>query len=118
MNGVHEAGILHMTEMIFSCYIIGYIQVYLFDNFDESDSFKARHWLGVVCCTLAYTLLSYFLAWFDKKLWLSLGFAAYILLVYFCVFLIYRSKRRIDDKILNEELKLFQKDHKNGGEEE
>ncbi|MBQ9867291.1 MAG: DUF3021 family protein [Lachnospiraceae bacterium] len=118
VNGVHEAGILHMTEMILSCYIIGYIQVYLFDNFDESDSFKARHWLGVVCCTLAYTLLSYFLAWFDKKLWLSLGFAAYILLVYFCVFLIYRSKRRIDDKILNEELKLFQKDHKNGGEEE
>ncbi|MBP5608910.1 MAG: DUF3021 family protein [Lachnospiraceae bacterium] len=117
VSGLHEAGILHMAEMIFSCYIIGYVQVYLFDNFDESDSLKARQWLGIACCTLIYTLLSYFLAWFDKTLWLSLVFAGYILICYLCVFLIYRSKRRIDDKILNEELKLFQTEHKGSKEE-
>ena len=30
-----DAEIIHMAEMIFTCYIIEYIQVYLFGNFDE-----------------------------------------------------------------------------------
>ncbi|MBR5421221.1 MAG: DUF3021 family protein [Lachnospiraceae bacterium] len=109
--GVYEAGILHMSEMILACYLIGYLQVYGFNNFDEADSLRGREWLGVGVCTVLYTLLSYFLGWFDKKLWLSGVFTAYILLVYFCVFLIYRAKRRIDDKILNEDLRLFQAEH-------
>ena len=111
VNGVYVAGILHMAEMIFACYIIGYIQVYVFWNFDEADEPGGKEILGMVLCTAVYTLLSYFLNWFDKSLWLSLGFAAYMLVVYICVFLIYRSKRRIDDRILNEELKAFQSEH-------
>ena len=63
-------------------------------------------------CTAVYGLVSYFGAWFDQNLLVTLGFAAYILLTYLCVFLIYRTKRRIDDKKLNEDLKLFQTQHK------
>ena len=110
--GVYVAGILHMAEMIFACYIMGYIQVYVFWNFDEGDELGGKEILGMVICTAVYTLLSYFLEWFDGSLWLSLGFAAYIIVVYICVFFIYRSKRRIDDRILNEELKAFQSEHK------
>ena len=29
IGGIFDASILHMTEMIFTCYFIGYIQVYL-----------------------------------------------------------------------------------------
>lgn len=112
INGVYDASILHMTELILACYIIGYIQVYLLWNFDEADSLRAKEIVGMVGCTCVYCLLSWLFNWFNKNLLVTLIFAAYILLVYVCVYLIYKYKRIIDDKKLNEDLKLFQTEHK------
>ena len=103
INGTFSVSIAHMAEMIFTCYIIGYMQVFLFGNFDDA---------GVTVCTLLYCGVSVLGGWLDRKVLATLIFAAYILLTYVCVILIYRSKRRIDDKKLNEELKLFQTEHK------
>lgn len=105
---VFDASILHMAEMIFSAYIMGYIQVFLLNNFDESEHLGLKEILSMIGCTAIYAVLSYFLNWFDKKPALSFGFAGYVLFLYLCVFLVYYSKRKIDDKKLNEELKLFQ----------
>lgn len=115
INGVYDASILHMTELILACYIIGYIQVYLLWNFDEADTLKAKEIVGMVGCTCVYCLLSWLFNWFNKNLLVTLIFAAYILLVYVCVYLIYKYKRIIDDKKLNEDLKLFQTEHKKRG---
>ena len=115
MNGSRDAEILHMTEMIFTCYIIGYIQVYLFGNFDEAETLGIRECAGTIVCTLLYCLVSYFGAWFEKRISVTLILAAYLLVTYFCVFLIYKSKRKIDDKKLNEELRLFQAGHRKSG---
>lgn len=112
INGVYDASILHMTELILACYIIGYIQVYLLWNFDEADSLRIKEIAGMVICTIVYSLLSWLFNWFNKNLLVTLIFAAYILLVYVCVYLIYKYKRIIDDKKLNEDLKLFQTEHK------
>ncbi len=112
VNGIYSAEILHLTEMIFTCYIIGYIQVYLFANFDEADRLGGREIAGMIVCTALYCLVSFFGNWFDKGLLATAIFAAYLLFAYVCVFFIYRSKRRIDDKQLNEELRLFQTQHK------
>ncbi|SEF75119.1 hypothetical protein SAMN02910276_00943 [Butyrivibrio sp. Su6] len=112
INGVYDASILHMTELILACYIIGYIQVYLLWNFDEADTLKAKEIVGMVGCTCVYCLLSWLFNWFNKDLLVTFLFAAYILLVYVCVYLIYKYKRIIDDKKLNEDLKLFQTEHK------
>lgn len=112
INGVYDASILHMTELILACYIIGYIQVYLLWNFDEADTLKTKEIVGMVGCTCVYCLLSWLFNWFNKNLLVTLLFAAYILLVYVCVYLIYKYKRIIDDKKLNEDLKLFQTEHK------
>lgn len=109
--GIYEAGILHLTEMIFSCYFIGYAQVYLFGNFDESDELKGRELAGMFICTGTYVLLSFICGWFDRIWWVSAIYAVYWIVTYLCVFFIYRSKRRIDDKKLNEELRLFQAGH-------
>ncbi|MCR5722322.1 MAG: DUF3021 domain-containing protein [Lachnospiraceae bacterium] len=117
-QGIFDAGMLHMAEMILAAYIIGYLQVYVFWNFDEADSLGGREWLGLGVCTAIYSLLSYFLKWFDKNIWVTAGFAAYVVLMYVCVFFIYKSKRRIDDKKLNEDLKLFQAGHKTSGDKE
>ena len=112
VQGKWEAGILHMGEMILTCYIIGYSQVFLFRNFDEATRLGGREWIGMVVCTSLYCLVSYFGGWFEKKIAVTLLFAAYVVLMYTCVFLIYKTKRRLDDKLLNEELKLFQSEHK------
>ena len=112
LQGSFSADIIHMAEMIFTCYIIGYIQVYLFNNFDEADVPGVREFAGMFVCTGLYCLVSYLGGWFDKSVIASLIMAGYILFTYVCVFLVYRSKRRIDDKKLNEELRLFQTEHR------
>ena len=112
IGGIFDASILHMAVMIFTCYFIGYLQVYVLGNFDEADQLKGRECLGILICTLLYCLVSYFGNWFDKKITVTLIFAAYLLITYVCVFLIYKSKRTIDDKKLNEDLRLFQTEHK------
>ena len=112
INGSFEAEILHMAEMILTCYIICYLQVYLFGNFDETETVGLKECIGVTVCTLLYCAVSFFGGWFGKQPVVSLILAAYILITYICVFFIYRSKRRIDDKKLNEELRIFQTEHK------
>lgn len=111
-GGIFEAGMIHMAEMILTCYVIGYLQVYLFGDFDESGEFGFREIIGIAVCTLIYTGVSYFGGWFDRSVPATLIFVLYVLFLYFCVILIYRTKRRIDDKKLNEDLKIFQSEHK------
>lgn len=111
--GLYTASILHMAEMIFAAYIIGYIQVYLLWNFDEAEALGKKEWLGLLICSAVYSLLSFFLGWFDKSIYVTLGFTAYIIFMYFCTFLVYKSKRRIDDKLLNQDLDLFKARNQN-----
>ena len=80
--------------------------------FDEADELRLPEIAGMLICTAIYSALSYLLKWFDAVLPVTLGFAIYLLVTYLCVFLIYKSKRKIDDKKLNEDLRLFQQEHK------
>lgn len=112
IGGSFVAEMLHMLEMILACYVIGYIQVYLLWNFDEADTLGGKEILGIAVCTVIYSILSYVFKWFDRSLLATVIFAAYILLCYVCVFFIYKSKRNIDDKKLNEDLRIFQSEHK------
>lgn len=109
--GRWDADILHMAEMILSCYAICYVQVYLFRNFDEADSLGPVEIAGILVCTALYGLLAYFLGWLDMNIPVILGLAAYLIVTYLCVYFIYKTKRRIDDKQLNEDLRLFKIDH-------
>lgn len=106
-TGSLSADIIKMAEMIFLTYIMGYIQVFLLWNFDEADTIGKKEVLGITICTIIYSGLSYVFGWFDRNLYVTLGFAAYVVLIYVCVFLVYRARRRIDDKILNDDLTLF-----------
>ena len=105
--GRTDASIWHMAQMIFSTYVMGYLQVYVFRNFDEADALKAKEILAMLLCTGIYTGVSYLCGWFDKKPLATLIFAAYVVFLYVCVFLVYRTRRRLDDKLLNDELRLF-----------
>lgn len=113
-TGMRDASILHMAEMIFSTYVIGYLQVFLLWNFDEAEHLKKKELFGIALCSLLYTLLSWFLNWFQHNVIVVIGFCGYVIFMYFCVFWIYKARRKIDNKLLNESLSQFKarnKDH-------
>lgn len=106
-NGLFVAEILHMAEMIFLTYVIGYVQVFLLWNFDEAETLRGREIFGIAICTIIYTGVSFACKWFGRNIWVTLGFAFYIIVMYVCVYFIYKCRRNIDDKILNADLELF-----------
>lgn len=107
-GGTQVADILHMTEMILLAYGMGYVQVYLLSNFDEAEHFRGKEIGYMLLCTLIYTGFSFLWKWFDRNLAVTIGFAFYIMLAYIGAFLVYKSKREIDEKLLNDDLKAFQ----------
>lgn len=105
--GLTVADIFHMAEMIFLAYVIGYLQVFLLWNFDESDELGKKEILGIAICTAIYGTVSYFGSWFDKNIYVTIGFAFYVIFMYVCVYFVYKCRRKIDDKILNYDLEMF-----------
>lgn len=105
--GLTVADIFHMAEMIFLAYVIGYLQVFLLWNFDESDELGKKEILGIAVCTAIYVTVSYFGSWFDKNIYVTIGFALYVIFMYVCVYFVYKCRRKIDDKILNYDLEMF-----------
>lgn len=107
IQGSLYASIILMAEMIFTTYIMGYVQVYLLGNFEEAEHFGIKEALSILFCTVIYTALSYLLNWYEKNLIATALFFFYVLLCYVSVFLIYRLKREIDTAELNRELEHF-----------
>ena len=112
-NGSWEANILHMAEMIILTYTMGYVQVYLLSNFDEGEYFRVKEMIYTFLCSMIYTGVSFLGKWFDGNVAVSIGFAGYVMFEYVCAFLVYKSKREIDGKLLNKDLKDFQERRKN-----
>ena len=95
--GLTVADIFHMAEMIFLAYVIGYLQVFLLWNFDESDELGKKEILGIAVCTAIYVTVSYFGSWFDKNIYVTIGFARKfdtsnryrpVMVLFFCKFYI------------------------------
>ena len=112
LGGSLEAGIPHMAEMILLCYAVGYLQVYLLSDFDEGESLGCRELCYAVLCSLIYTGSAWLFGWFDRKIKAGAVFEAYMLLVYSCTYLVNYSRHRLDEKMLNEDLKAFKERRK------
>lgn len=108
INGNLEASIVHMGEMILLTYGMCYLQLYLMNNFDEGEHFGIKEIFYTILCVGIYTAISYLGNWFDKNLPVTLGYGVYMIFAYVCAFLVYKVKRTVDGKLLNEELKAFQ----------
>lgn len=109
IQGSFYASIAVMAEMIFTTYFMGYIQVYLLGNFDESERFGAREGLAVLFCSAVYVGLSVLLRWFDRNIMVTVLYFFWMLLCYVCAFLVYKVKRDIDTAMLNRELAEFKR---------
>ena len=97
-----------MGEMILLTYGMGYFQLFCLNNFDEGEKLGVREILYILLCVGIYTLAAWGLHWFEGSLWLLPVFAIYLCLAYVCAFLVYKIKRDLDSRVLNEELKSFQ----------
>ena len=106
--GFDGASILHMFEMVWVAYILEWIQVLLHSDFDEVDRLSLKEWLVILGGSLIYALISLLCGWFASTIPMIVGFFVYMIVVYLCTYLVYKIKRTIDAKMLNDDLKSFQ----------
>ena len=104
--GICSADIFFLLQMFCTAYVIVYIQYYLLGNPDEAERLGISRLLGILCCVLLYTLMSYFWNWFDRNLFVTAMFLVYMISIYF---LINKIKRVIDTNRLNHLLTEFKK---------
>lgn len=109
LQGSLYASIVVMTEMIFTTYIMGYIQVFLLGNFEEAESFGKKEGAASFFCTVVYIIISFLGGWYDRNITVTILFFFYMLLCYVCMFLVYRIKRELDTVTLNRELEEFKR---------
>ena len=93
--------------MILTAYIMGFIQVFLLDNFDESENFTWKEALKVVCCSLIYVAVSYLGDWFDRNPIVTAIYLVFMFGCYGCVYWLYSVRRAICTKQMNKELENF-----------
>ena len=106
--GIRDASIVHMAEMIFVTYIMGYVQIYLMSGVDDVEHLGLKDFLQMILCSGIYTGVSYAAGWLDRRLPITIGFLAYMLFAYLCAFWVYKIRRNIDEKLLNQDLAAFQ----------
>ena len=111
-QGSFQADMIVMAEMILTTYLMGYAQVYLLKNFEESEHLGAFELFASIGCSLFYVGLSHLLSWFDRAWLPELLFFAYVLLCYVSIFCIYYVRRHWDTEELNQELEAFKNSRK------
>lgn len=111
--GTYWASILILFEMVVTAYFMCYVQVYLLRDFDEADRFGRHEAFSTFLCSLAYTLLSYLLKWFDRSLPATGLFFLFMLFSFGCVYLVNRIRRAYDTRNLNRLLKEFKEGERN-----
>ena len=117
LQGNWEAEIIHLFQMIFTTYVMGYLQMYVFSNFDEGERFTGKSFLYSVICSAIYTVVAYTFCWFDASYGALAIFFCYILLAYLCAWWMYKVKRIGDTKVLNADLKAFQERSREHGKD-
>lgn len=66
------------------------------------------HMAQMILCSGIYTGVSYAAGWLDRRIPITIGFFAYMLFAYLCAFGVYKIRRNIDEKLLNQDLAAFQ----------
>lgn len=108
IGGSREADVLHMGEMILLTYGMGYFQRYVLGNFDEGERLGVRETLYLFLCVGIFAAVSYLGNWFGRSALGTVLFALFMVVAYLCGFLVYKLKRVLDAKQLNEDLRAFQ----------
>lgn len=104
---IFAASMLHMLEMIVAAYVMGYLQVCLFRNFDEAEHIGKIEMLFMFFCVLLYTGCSYLFGWFDRNLLVTGLFALFMFGSFWCMYFANKIKRAVDTEQLNIMLETY-----------
>ena len=115
-QGSFQASIVFLFEMIVDAYVVGYIQVYLFRNFDEAPGIGRREAAGLLVCSLIHGLAAHLLGWFDGKRKAAVWFTLFMAVCYLTLYVCNRIRRRVDTEKLNRMLAEFKKEEHRHGE--
>lgn len=107
IGGTWDASIVHMSGMILTTYAMGYLQVYVFSNFDEAEHLGKKEIGYSIVCSVLYTAVSVLCKWFERDARVTCYYFLYMVFAYICAFWVYKIKRDIDTRKLNEDLKAF-----------
>lgn len=113
-QGSFQVSVITIGEMILFIYLLCYIQVYLFRNFDEAPKLGGIEITGMLACTLAYGGVSYFFHWFQGRVEVTIYYMIYQMVAYLSIYLTYRIQRNLESKELNALLKDYK--NREGGE--
>lgn len=114
-SGTDTVSVWAIWEIILTAYAVGYLQCYLFWNFDEAEQIGRKEFCAALLCTGLYAGVSWGFGWFGKNLTVTLLFIGYMLLCYLCVFWANKIKRAIDTRNLNKMLDAYKKGEEDGG---
>ncbi len=106
--GFTEADIIHLLEMLFAAYFVQWVQVLLRSDFDEVDRLSVKEYVFIAVSSAVFAVLGMLPGWFDGKIGVTAGFFVFMICAYLCTFLVYKTKRAIDARLLNNNLKRFQ----------
>lgn len=104
LQGIFQASVPVMCEMILTAYAVGYLQVYVFRNFDDAERIEAVEAAGMILCSGLYAAASWFFSWFGRGKRVTVLFLLYLFLVYGCVYVINKIKQKNDTEMLNKML--------------
>lgn len=96
-----------MLEMVWIAYVLEWVQILMHSDFDEVDRLSIREWLLILGGAIIYASAGHLCNWFDGKIKVAIGFGIYMVCMYLCTFLVYKIKRVVDAKMLNNDLKHF-----------
>lgn len=108
------AGVWHLWQMLIGAYLMGYLQVYVLGNFDESEQIAKREAAQILLCSGIYTAASWLLGWFGREGLATAAFGAFMILCYVCVYFCNKIKRKIDTEDLNKLLNEYKKEGQHG----
>lgn len=108
VNGLTDASIIHMFGMLWTGYILEWAQQLINCDFFEMDRIGKKETAVIIIGSLIYAVTGHILKWFDGNIAVVAGFCAYMAFAYFCTFAVCKTKRIIDAKQLNSDLKKFQ----------
>lgn len=106
--GSAEANIWHITEMILTAYLFGWVQALLHADFDEMDGLGLKEWAVMIAGAAVYTIAAVLGGWFDGQTLPAALFCVYMVGCGLCTVLICWIKRTIDARLLNDDLREFQ----------
>ena len=105
-----------MCSSDLDAYVVGYIQVYLFRNFDEAPGIGRREAAGLLVCSLIHGSAAHLLGWFDGRRQAAVWFTLFMIACYLTLYVCNRIRRRADTEKLNRMLAEFKKEEQRHGE--